>query len=341
MKLQERIDAFVALGDKLRTLDIDTKAALTQRANDDNGWFDELSVSNALTGIEKMLDADVLSKWVASYTSSEEEKSNKVLVVMAGNIPAVGFHDALCILISGHTLMAKLSSQDTFLMTTLFNWLKEIEPNFTDKIQILDAPVKDIDKVIATGSDNSTRYFVKYFNKYPNIIRHNRSSVAVIRGDESKETLANLADDIFLYYGLGCRNISKIYTPENYNFTTFLSAVEERAKATIINHKYANNYDYNKSIYLVNKVDHFDNGGLIVTESTEMVSPISVLYYETYENGKDLKEKLVANEDKIQCVVTEGGWLADSEDFGQAQFPGVATYADNIDTMEFLSPIVK
>ncbi|WP_044203668.1 acyl-CoA reductase [Flammeovirga sp. OC4] len=341
MTLQERINAFVALGDKLRTLDGDTKAALTQRANDDNGWFDDLSVSNALTGIEKMLSKEVLENWVNEYSSSDTEKPNKVLVVMAGNIPAVGFHDALSILISGHILMAKLSSLDTFLMTTLFNWLKEIEPKFNDFIEILDAPVKEIDKVIATGSDNSTRYFIKYFSKYPNIIRHNRSSVAVIRGDEDEETLAKLADDIFLYYGLGCRNISKVYAPKDYDLTKLLKALEPRAKETIINHKYANNYDYNKSIYLVNKVEHLDNGGLIFTESEEMVSPISVLYYETYENGLELKAKLSDAEDKIQCVVTDGQWLAGSEDFGQAQFPSVSTYADNVDTMEFLSPVVK
>lgn len=341
MKLQDRINAFVALGDKLRTLDTDTKASLTQRANDDNGWFDELTVENALTGIEKMLTEDVLNNWVSKYETSESESPKKILVVMAGNIPAVGFHDALSILISGHVLMAKLSSQDTFLMTTLFNWLKEIQPQFKEYIQILEAPAKDIDKVIATGSDNSSRYFVKYFNKYPNIIRHNRSSVAVIRGNESEETLAKLSNDIFLYYGLGCRNISKIYAPKDYDFTLLLKALEPKAKETIINHKYANNYDYNKSIYLVNKVKHLDNGGLILTECNEMVSPISVLYFESYENGKDLKLRLSESEDKIQCVVTDGQWLADSEDFGQAQFPNVSTYADNIDTMEFLSPLVK
>ncbi|AZQ61990.1 acyl-CoA reductase [Flammeovirga pectinis] len=340
MKLQDRIDAFVALGDKLRTLDEETASMLTRRANDGNGWFDNNTVSNAITGITKMLERDVLNKWVTKYPSTNDATPQRVLIVMAGNIPAVGFHDALCTLITGNILMAKLSSSDTFLMTILFTWLKEIEPRFNDKIVILDAPIKEIDKVIATGSDNSSRYFVKYFDKYPNIIRQNRSSIAVVRGDESKEALTKLTSDIFLYYGLGCRNISKIYTPKGYDHTLLMAALEDAAKETIINHKYANNYDYNKSIYLINKVKHLDNGGLILTESTEMVSPISVLYYETYENGQDLKDKIDQNKEKIQCIVTEGRWLANSEDFGLAQFPTVDTYADEIDTMEFLSPIL-
>ncbi|WP_281614140.1 acyl-CoA reductase [Flammeovirga sp. SubArs3] len=339
MKLQQRIDAFVALGDKLRTLDTETSEMLSRRANDDNGWFNETTVGNAIKGITKMLEKDTLSNWVSSYTSTEENPKN-VLVVMAGNIPAVGFHDALSVLISGNTLMAKLSSQDTFLMKILLDWLIQLEPRFKDRVIFLEEPAKNIDKVIATGSDNSTRYFVKYFSKFPNIIRANRSSVAVIRGDESKETLAKLGDDIFLYYGLGCRNISKIYTPAGYDHKLLMEALEDRAKETIINHKYANNYDYNKSIYLVNKVEHLDNGGLILTKSEDMVSPISVLYYEEYENGQELKLKLSENQEKIQCIVTDGQWLAGSEDFGQAQFPNVDTYADNVDTLEFLSPIL-
>ncbi|OHX65527.1 acyl-CoA reductase [Flammeovirga pacifica] len=341
MKLQERIDAFVALGEKLKTLDEETSNMLSRRANDDNGWFDESTVNNALKGIEKMLDREVLTSWVESYDKSNDSSSNNILVVMAGNIPAVGFHDALCVLISGNHLQGKLSSQDTFLMKILLDWLIEIEPRFKEKISLLEAPAQGIDKVIATGSDNSTRYFEKYFNKFPHIIRHNRSSVAVIRGDETKEVLAKLADDVFLYYGLGCRNISKIYAPKDYDFTLLMAALEERAKSTIINHKFANNYDYNKSIYLVNKVPHLDNGGLILTESNELVSPISVLYYETYENGSDLKDKLGAHQDKIQVVVADQQWLAGTEDFGQAQFPSVDTYADNVDTMKFLSPIMS
>ncbi|MBB3696357.1 acyl-CoA reductase [Flammeovirga yaeyamensis] len=341
MKLQDRINAFVALGEKLKTLDEETSNMLSRRANDDNGWFDETTVDNALVGIQKMLERDVLEKWVNNYSISAETSSQNILVVMAGNIPAVGFHDALCVLISGHHLQAKLSSQDTFLMKILLDWLIDIEPKFKDQISILDAPALEIDKVIATGSDNSNRYFEKYFSKFPHIIRHNRSSVAVIKGDESKETLAKLADDIFLYYGLGCRNISKVYAPVDYDFKLLMEALEERAKKTIINHKFANNYDYNKSIYLVNKVEHLDNGGLILTENQDLVSPVSVLYYEHYENGKDLKEKMSIHQDKIQVVVADQHWLAGTEDFGQAQFPSVDTYADDIDTMEFLSPILE
>ncbi|MEH0155435.1 acyl-CoA reductase [Limibacter armeniacum] len=336
MTLKERVEAFAKLGQKISNLTEDEQEMVLIRANSSNGWFDEQSVLSALKGIGVYLNQDALDTWVAAYDIPDTVTPKSVLVIMAGNIPMVGFHDALSTLISGHKLVAKISSQDTYLMPWLLETLIEIEPAFKDMITITEGRAEQIEAVIATGSDNSARYFEQYFGKYPNIIRKNRSSVAVIRGDEDKDVLAKLKDDILMYYGLGCRNISKVFIPSSFNINLLLEALEPFAIQVRMNHKYQNNYDYNKSIYLVNKVPHLDNGGIIFRESEEMVSPISVVYYEKYENGAELKQKLDEIKEKTQCVVSSDQWLAESYNFGQAQFPALHDYADGVDTLKFL-----
>ena len=333
----QRIEAFVKLGNFISSPD--NKHIVEEwvsRANSKNNWFTPANCQNALNAIAtEFLDAEQLSHWVAQYP--EPSSSEAIGVVMAGNIPAVGFHDALCILIGGHTLMAKLSSEDGILIRLILEKLVEIEPAFAPRIIFVDR-LNDASAFIATGSDNTARYFHYYFAKKPNIIRKNRTSVAVLTGKESKEDLALLGSDILKYFGLGCRNVSKLYVPEGYDFTQLYEAIEDLSPIYMHHHKYFNNYEYNKSIVLINRVQHFDNGFLIITENPALVSPISVLNYETYLSIEDVATKIEEDVEKIQCVVgSPAPGLMNAVKFGDSQNPGLSDYADNVDTMKFLS----
>ncbi|PSR56328.1 acyl-CoA reductase [Adhaeribacter arboris] len=334
MNLEIRLQAFVQLGHQLHALTLEQVQELTQQARRQNAWFDEPNVKHALNSLAAMLNEPQLRTWLAAY-NLENLQPRKVGVVMAGNIPLVGFHDLLTVLLSGNYLYAKLSSEDTFLPKWLVQQLVAIQPKFKDFVVFVDL-LKEVDAIIATGSDNTARYFEYYFSKKPHIIRRNRSSLAVLSGFESPEELAQLGNDIFQYYGLGCRNVSKLLVPEGYNPEALFQALESY-KGVLDHHKYANNYDYNKSILLVNQTPHYDNGFLLLTENKQLVSPISVVHLETYTSQEDLKEKLAALSDKIQCVVSAFGWYQGSIPFGQAQCPTAAQYADNVDTLAFLS----
>ncbi|QNF33711.1 acyl-CoA reductase [Adhaeribacter swui] len=334
MTLENRLQAFIKLGQQLQSLSPDQVQELAQQARRYNAWFDEPNVQQALTSIASQLNEAQLRAWLANYPVTTTVQPRKVGVVMAGNIPLVGFHDLLTVLLSGNYLYAKLSSEDTFLPKWLVQQLISIEPDFKDFVLFVDL-LKDVDAVIATGSDNTARYFEYYFAKKPHIIRRNRSSVAVLTGFESPEELAKLGNDIFQYYGLGCRNVSKMLVPEGFTVDTLLKSLEP-FKWVMHHHKYANNYDYNRSILLVNQTPHFDNGFLLLTENKQLVSPISVVHLEYYQDQKDLKQKLAAQGDKIQCVVSALGWYENSVPFGEAQCPTVNQYADNVDTLAFL-----
>ncbi len=334
MNHSERLDAFVALGHRLTALSPDELTDLAASARNQNAWFDRPNVATALAGIAHILEPGALAQWAARYPP-EPTAVRQVGVVMAGNIPLVGFHDALCVLLSGHILLAKLSASDTFLMTWILDQLSQIETRFTKFIQIVPR-LNAADAFIATGSDNTARYFEFYFGKKPNLIRRNRTSVAVFTGQETDAELAYLGPDIFQYYGLGCRNVSKLYVPERYDFTPLLDALQI-CSGVLNHHKYQNNYDYNKSILLVNAVPHLDSGFLLVTPNTALVSPISVLHYSEYSQEIDLVDQLTDVAPRIQCVVSAGGRWAGSVPFGRAQQPGVADYADGVDTMAFLA----
>ncbi|GAA0189630.1 acyl-CoA reductase [Fulvivirga kasyanovii] len=331
-ELKERIAAFTELGKRIDNLDAETATELFAKARSNNSWFTRESVESALKGIVNYLHEDKLTRWAEAYPVRNQNK--KVGIVMAGNIPLVGFHDLLSVIISGNQAHIKLSSQDTALMTYVVHELINISPALEKQIIIRDQ-LKDIDAIIATGSDNTSRYFNYYFGKYPNIIRKNRTSCAVLTGSESDEDLARLGDDIFLYFGLGCRNVAKLYVPKGYKFDQFYAAIEP-FKYVSDHHKYNNNYDYNKSIYLVNGVPHLDNGFLMLKEDNAMVSPISVIFYEQYASESELEALLEANKEKIQCVVTNNNKRPDSVNFGDAQQPEVWDYADGVDTMKFL-----
>ena len=330
---EKRINAFISLGKKIESLSPEEREEIGFRARSKNQWFTPEMVDKALKGVTLLLEPEPLREWAGRYT--EIVKPQVVGIVMAGNIPLVGFHDLLTVLISGHIAQIKLSSQDDYLPRLLLDWLVELEPEMSDSIQVADK-LKNMDAVIATGSDNSARYFHQYFDHLPNIIRKNRTSVGIIRGDEQEKELTPIGEDILTYFGLGCRNVSKIYVPDGYDLPLLLDSLQGYEEV-LNHHKYQNNYDYNKSIYLVNRVPHLDTGFMLFRESGDLVSPLSVVYHESYSSLDDLESKLELNRDKLQCTVSAGGWYEGSFAFGEAQYPRVDDYADGVDTMAFLS----
>lgn len=336
--LSDRISAFNQLGIRLSNLSEDEKITLFQQAENQNPWFIHRFLEQAIQGIRVLLDAKALEKWVAPYEIKDPHTPNQVGLMLAGNIPAVGFHDILSVLISGHCACIKLSSQDTAFPLWMIHQLKLIEPRFSDRIQIEDM-LKNKQAYIATGSNNSARYFNYYFWKYPHLIRANRSSVAILQGDESKVDLEALGNDIFDYFGLGCRNVSKVFVKNLAQLTHLLEALESFAWVAN-HHKYFNNYEYNKSIYLVNRTPHLDNGFLLLKESSDLVSPIGVLFYEIYSDDQELKTKLQDLNSKIQCVVGSPALdVTGIISFGQTQCPLPWDYADGVDTLHFLGTL--
>lgn len=330
MKLSERIEAFTALGRRLHSIEAGDKDVLYRRAADHNPWFIPRHCDMALGAILKFLVKDKLEQWAGAYDLSPPVP-RKVGVVMAGNIPMVGFHDMLSVLVSGHKLAAKFSTQDTVLMRFIAELLLEIEPRFGVHLSFVER-MNDAQAVIATGSDNTSRYFEYYFRNVPHIIRKNRSSCAILRGDETPDQLVALGKDVFSYFGLGCRNVSKLFVPAGYDFGPIMELWDD-FRDVANHHKYVNNYDYNKSILLVNRTHFYDNGFVLITESQALVSPISVVYYETYDGKPGL------HSEKIQCVATSTGWYPGSVPFGTTQEPELWDYADGVDTMKFLQEV--
>ena len=336
--LSDRISAFVQLGILLSNISEEEKIPLFQQAENQNPWFTQRSLEQAMEGIRVMLEAKALEKWLAPYPVLEPASPKQVGLMLSGNIPAVGFHDILSVLIAGHSASIKLSSQDAALPLWLIQELKKIEPRFSERIQI-EEMLKNKQAYIATGSDNSARYFNYYFGKYPHLIRSNRTSVAILQGDESIADLKALGADIFDYFGLGCRNVSKVFVKNQGQLTELLDALESYSWVSN-HHKYFNNYEYNKSIYLVNRTTHLDNGFLLLRESTDLVSPIGVLFYEIYADQQELKAKLKELDAKIQCVVgNQTVELPGIIPFGQTQCPQPWDYADGVDTLQFLSDL--
>jgi hypothetical protein len=334
MELEERISAFVQLKSAIENLTAEERNNLYSNARQGNPWFTEENAQRALDGITQFLSKESLTKWASSYQFNPAS-SKRIGVAMAGNIPLVGFHDLLCVLLAGHKLIAKLSSQDTVLMSFISNQLKKIDSRFNERI-FFEERLTGIDAVIATGSDNTSRYFEYYFRNIPHIIRKNRSSCAVIMGEEPSNELVRLGTDVFSYFGLGCRNVSKIFVPEGYTISQLLTPWEQY-KEVVNHHKYANNYDYQKCLLLMNQSFFYDGGHVLLVENNALVSPISIVYYEYYKSLEELKSKLKSQEEKIQCIVSAKGWYANSIPFGKAQLPDLLDYADNVDTMKFLS----
>ena len=329
---KQRIMAFLQLGHILQNPD-EQLSSLIDSAKQYNTWFTPQSTAMAINAISEMLNETDLDKWIDANTD-EPVKMNAIGLILAGNIPLVGFHDILCVLASGNKALIKLSSQDKQLIPYILSKLSEIEPRFTEQFEFIER-LKDFDAVIATGSNNTSRYFEYYFSKVPHIIRKNRNSIAVLNGKESREELKSLGHDIFDYFGLGCRNVSKIYVPKGYNFNDFFESIEE-FKSVADHHKYNNNYDYNKSIFLVNMDKHLDNGFLLLKEDKRMASPLAVVYYQEYESIQEAERELLDNKEGIQCIISRSDLNMNVLPFGQSQRPGLWDYADGVDTMGFL-----
>ncbi len=326
MTVQQRIDALVEWG---KTLTVDP--AWIYLAAQKNPWFIAQSVEKALAGLIRYLDGETLLRFAKGYNLPEFLTQKPIGVVMAGNIPLAGAHDIICVLLAGHTLIAKLSSQDEILPKAVIAELLKIEPRFQVEFR---ERLTGCAAYIATGSDNTSRYFEYYFGKYPHIIRKNRTAVAILDGSETDDELRKLADDVFDYFGLGCRNVSKLFLPEGFEIQRLLEAFSVRANQCALHHKYANNYDYQKACLLLNKTPHFDNGGVILQPSSALFSPISVVYYEFWNDENQLKMILESHRDKIQCIVGKDGLP-----FGTAQNPSLFDFADGIDTMAFLTSL--
>ena len=332
MTLQERIDSLVQLGNQWRSPDFDMES-ISRRAFYQNNWFTQPFVEQALAGVMGLLKKEILAAWVENY-KIEAIVPRKVGVVMAGNIPMVGFHDWLCVLICGHQLYAKLSSQDQILIKALSQSLIDIDARWAEIIHFTER-LNNVDAIIATGSDNSARYFHYYFSSKPHIIRKSRTSVAVLTGEETPEEIYALGQDVFSYYGLGCRNISKLYVPKKFSVAQVYDHWESFAHVQD-NHKYKNNYDYNRSIFLINQTAHFDNNFLLMQESNQLVSPIGVLYFERYENLETLSLQLEGLREQIQVISSHSPIFVDAVALGGTQLPEISDYADGVDTMEFL-----
>ena len=343
MNINERTELISDIGDFLKNY-LDEKydnkkddnliefEKVIKKAQSNNSWFTDENIKINLTYWSKKLIKTNLNQWLSKYNLKDTPRKN-IAIIMAGNIPLVGFHDFICVFLAGHNSIIKLSSNDKYLIPFLLNLVKFP----SDRVVYLDGMLKDYDAVIATGSDNTSRYFEYYFKNKQSIIRKNRNSIAILDGNETDEDLKSLSHDILTYFGLGCRSVSKLYVPKDYNFDSFFNSIFGY-KDLINNHKYANNYDYNKAIYLMSEYKFLDNGFFMIKEGNEMHSPISTINYEYYDNISHLNEKIKQQEDNIQCVVSNIKFEG-RIDFGETQNPSLNQYADNIDVMNFLLTI--
>jgi hypothetical protein len=350
LSLEKRLDAFAGLGkilgragqsfglqDKNFMIEYPDFHDAWQKTSLYNPWFTPENINFALNAWNEVLTHESIEKWISKYKSDiQNTDCRKVAVIMAGNIPMVGFHDFMCVLIAGHNFLGKLSSDDKILLPAIARELCRIEPAFTQFIEFTESTIHDFDAIIATGSNNTARYFEYYFSKYPHIIRKNRNGVAVLTGSESEETLKKLGIDICTYFRLGCRNVSKVFVPIGYDIKKLFAAIEPHVKSLSDHYKYMNNHSYHRSIFLLNNTPHLDNDVFLLTESEQYSSPIPVIYYQFYENIETLKNKLLFDDELIQCIANNAFTAEKSVPIGDTQLPGLADYADGIDTMNFL-----
>lgn len=298
-----------------------------------NAWFTHENIVFSFKSWSDSLTKHNLEQWTKSYQFNDKQPKT-VGLIMAGNIPLVGFHDFISVLITGNKALVKLSSNDQKLLPILAEYLQKIAPEFENYVTFTESKLEHFEAVIATGSNNSARYFDYYFGKYPHIIRKNRNSVAVLTGEETEEELELLGEDIFRYFGLGCRNVSKIFIPRNYDFNLIFKAIYPYQNLLAYK-KYSNNYDYNKAVYLMSLFKIYDNGFLILKEDNSYASPIASLFYEYYDNLAQLNDQLKTNQDQIQCIVGHSS-IPNSIPFGTTQKPNLWDYADRVDTIDFL-----
>ena len=331
MNLEARIQAFTKLGEYLKTDIYQEAEEQLHLAKVLNPWFTKENIEKALNAWHEQLKVDMLTAWLNPYKLEVVASPRKVLIIMAGNIPLVGFHDFLTVLISGHKVVVKMSSTDNVLLKVLIEKLISIAPEFKESISFIDdVKNRKFDGVIATGSDNSAQYFEYYFKGAKKIIRKNRRSVAVLDGTESAMELQGLANDVFAYFGLGCRNVSKLFLPKGFDLDNLFKAFYPYSD--VVNHKkYGNNYDYNKAIFLMGSNDLIENGFLLMKEDKSLLSPVAMLYYEYYNDMHTVEQFVEENAEQLQCVVSKK-----DIPFGNTQQPNLWDYADGVDTVEFL-----
>lgn len=339
--VEQHIEGFQKLGQYFRDIDEHSSQYIPlfdciQQAQNSNGWFTKDNCLKALYAWGEVLTPKALEKWSSQYSFKTNEPKT-IGLILAGNIPLVGFHDVLCVLLCGHNASIKLSSTDPFLIPFLYRILKEFSSYFEGRLHFTKDRLENYDAIIATGSNNAARYFEHYFANVPHIIRKNRNGIAVLSGKESKEELAGLAQDIVQYYGLGCRNISKVYIPEGYDLNTIFGALYPFANL-MDSAKYANNYDYNKAVFLMSEFDLLDNGFMLIREEASFSSPVACLHYSYYKEKDHLIKELTEKAEEIQCISTHLP-ISGAVPFGKAQQPFLWDYADGVDPISFLLEI--
>ena len=343
MNIKERIEILASFGDELAEIckgnEIEGFPGF-EKIKAYNPWFTEENVRFCFQNWHSQLNKETLAKFCSSYNIDDNLSNFCVAIVMAGNIPMVGFHDFVCAFLCGVRIEAKLSSKDNVLMKWNIERITAKSPELTGRIMHTEERLSDFDAVIATGSNNTNRYFEYYFGKYDKILRHNRNSVAIITGDETDEELSALADDVFRYFGLGCRSVSKLYLPAGYDFNRMGEAFQKYDD--IINHnKYNNNYSYQYAVMGMNKIEHVNFGHLLLTEKKDLNSPIGVLHFEYYDDIKAVENELMQNAENIQCIVAKSKFSENCFNFGETQKPNIYNFADNIDTIKFITGLCR
>jgi len=326
--------AFARLGNSF-TDPKNAKLAMAKRkAANENLWFDEKSINHALQTWQDTLREKSIHTWIEKENlTSFAESPKKIGIVMAGNIPLVGLHDLLSVLLSGHQAYIKLSSDDTALMTYVIDELSHYDPWLAERLLVVQR-LNEIDALIATGSNNTSRYFEYYFRNIPHIIRKNRNSIAILTGEESESELFELGHDVFTYYGLGCRNVTQILFPKHLTPSYFYDAIPDHYE--VLNHnKYANNYTYHRALFLLNQQEHLDNNFLLLKEDWKIYSPVGCINYAYYATEAELVEHISTNAEAIQTVVSKGKFNFPTTAIGQAQKPTLSDYADGVNTIEF------
>ncbi|MBO7494736.1 MAG: hypothetical protein J6T87_11420 [Bacteroidales bacterium] len=336
------IQAFKQLGKRLsdpQWVDATFGEAI-ERQYRENSWFTPEFCRYALSAIARMLAPEALDTYHARYQDIAPTTPPRkcFAVISAGNIPLAAFHDFFCILVSGNDYQGKLSSQDKHLLPVLAQELIRIEPAFEERISFVEK-VADFDAIIATGSNNSARYFDYYFSKYPHILRKNRNSVAVLNETESDQELRALADDIYLYFGLGCRSVSKLFMPRNYDFVPFLQILTQESQPIALHHQFNNNLEYQKAVHLMNQIPYMDAGTFLLVENQNYASPIGMINYEFYDDIEVVNDRLEADSELLQCIVSRDPRITRAEPFGSAQSPTLSDYPDGIDTLRWMLAI--
>jgi len=335
---QLHLQAFQRLGTEITyLLNAGVFDALIKQQSIENKLFTEENCRFSLSAIAKMLDEKSCESFFQKYHNlfQKEQNPQRIAVISAGNIPCAAFHDFFCILVSGNKFIGKLSSQDAHLLPFLSKILVKIAPEFAEKIIFVEKLPK-FDKIIATGSNNSARYFEYYFKDYPMLLRKNRNSIAILTGEESGEDLRKLSIDVFQYFGLGCRSVSKIYVPKDYDFSKLVEIFQETSSRLLFHNGYVNNYEYQRAIYALNSVPYYDGNSFLLVENQSLSSPVAVIYYENYDSLSSLLPEITHQKDRIQCIVTQNKSVENPVNFGNTQFPTLFDYPDNEDVMNFV-----